>query len=81
MHHQILGIYVSESNGTRFTTLYLSADFPDYRVENALRCEGFETVKVTTVLDCAKLKVGESVTLTYAPSASGKARLVAIQKV
>lgn len=81
MDYLVIGILVSQKEETRFTSLYLAVDFADYLVESANRCEGQEVAKVVTVLDCSKISVGDHISLTYAPSASGKARLVAIQKV
>lgn len=81
MDYRIIGIMVTPAEKTVFTTLYLVSDFADYNVENAIRCEGLEAVKVVTVLDCSKLKVNDTVALTYAPSSTGKTRLVAITLV
>lgn len=81
MNYRIIGLIATTKDTTTFTTLYLACDFPEYVVENAIRCEGSETVKVVTVLNCAMLKLGDNISLTYAPSASGKPRLVAIKVV
>lgn len=81
MSYQIMGIILTSKDTTIFTTLHLISDFPDYVVDGAIKCEGSQVVKVTTVLDCAKLKIGDTVELIYAPSASGKPRLVTIKVV
>ena len=79
--YSVIGILVTQKDSTRFTSLYLAVDFADYAVESALRCDGQEVAKVVTVLDCSRIAVGDTVSLVYAPSATGKPRLVAIQKV
>ena len=78
--YDVLGKMVTAKDSTRFTSLFLAADFADSVVNTALQCDGKETVKVVTILDCSAIAVGDSISLTYAPSATGKPRLVAITK-